>query len=68
MTTFEKVEYKHRAKDGNGKWKQKTFWATVNPYNTNSNGEPKTRQEIYSELKWEAAEWARKIKHQQLIP
>ena len=34
-----------------------TFSQTVNPYNKNKDGFPKTRAEIYMELHQEAEEW-----------
>lgn len=37
--------------------RQTTFMQTINPWNKNAAGEPKTRQEIQDELKADAAAW-----------
>ena len=37
--------------------RKKTFWQSVNPWNQNGNGFPKTKDEIYDEIKKEALEW-----------
>jgi hypothetical protein len=37
--------------------RQTTFSQTLNPFNRNAEGQPKTRQEILAELRTEAAEW-----------
>jgi len=37
--------------------RQTTFSQTLNPFNRNAEGQPKTRQEILAELRAEAAEW-----------
>lgn len=37
--------------------RQQTFSQTVNPFNKNVEGYPKTTQEIYTELRADAAEW-----------
>lgn len=51
---FEEVSIRglRRWKDATGKWHQETrkFWQTINPYNTNAAGEPKSREEITGEL------------------
>lgn len=38
--------------------RQRTFSQTINPWNKNAAGEPKTWQEIQDELKVDAAKWA----------
>jgi hypothetical protein len=45
--------------DANGKRhrKTKTFSQTVNPYNRDKNGTPKSRGQIYAELLKEREEW-----------
>lgn len=37
--------------------RQQTFWQTLNPFNTNAEGQPKTSSEIYAELDAEADAW-----------
>jgi hypothetical protein len=37
--------------------RSRTFTQTINPFNKNAAGQPKTRQEIYAELKAEANAW-----------
>jgi hypothetical protein len=37
--------------------RQRTFGQTVNPYNRNAAGQPKSRQEILAELRDEAQAW-----------
>ena len=39
--------------------RQTTLFQTINPWNKNAAGEPKSREEIHSELAVEAAEWER---------
>lgn len=34
-----------------------TLWQTLNPFNKNAEGFPKTRNEIYDELQTQAATW-----------
>lgn len=58
---FEEVKYSHRAKDKNGKKKQKTFSQTINPWNKKKDGTPKTRSEIFQELVKEAEVWAKTL-------
>jgi hypothetical protein len=40
--------------------RQTKFWQTLNPFNKNAAGQPKTEQEILAELRAEAAEWEQK--------
>ncbi|TDR82163.1 hypothetical protein [Paludibacterium purpuratum] len=35
----------------------KTFFQTLNPFNRNADGQPKTRDEIYVELRAESEAW-----------
>lgn len=53
-----------RFKDENGKWRyqKKTFGQTINPFNINAAGVPKTRQEIYAELNEEIRRWQEEVK------
>jgi len=46
-------------KDGSGKRRQKSkkFYQTVNPYNKNEDGTPKSYEEILHELIAEREEW-----------
>lgn len=37
--------------------RRKRFWQTINPFNRNARGFPKTREEIYAELREEADAW-----------
>lgn len=39
--------------------RQRTFWQTLNPFNRNADGVPKTMVEIEAELGVEAAAWKR---------
>ena len=58
---FEEIKVKgvRRWTDKNGKKRQKTkiFSQTVNPFNKNSAGLPKTRQEIMAEISAERDAW-----------
>ena len=59
--TFEEVAF-HASKSGKcgcGKHckRQRKFWATLNPFNRNAVGAPKTRVEIYDDLRTQAAVW-----------
>jgi hypothetical protein len=45
------------AKTVNGKRRQKKFYQTLNPFNKNKNGVPKTRGEILDELRNQIEEW-----------
>jgi hypothetical protein len=60
--SFEKVT--HRAEKrvpcticGRKMTRAKTFWQTLNPFNKNADGDVKSREEIYRELKAEADAW-----------
>lgn len=37
--------------------RSKTFWQTLNPFNVNAKGEPKSLEEIREELKSDAERW-----------
>jgi len=37
--------------------RQQKFFQTLNPYNKNKDGNPKSRTEIYAELREQIAEW-----------
>lgn len=37
--------------------RQKRIWKTVNPFNRNANGVPKTRDEVYADVLAEAEVW-----------
>lgn len=62
--TFDEVSLREQRRvpcaNGCGKklTRSRTFTQTINPYNKNAAGEPKTRTEIYAELKAEAASWS----------
>lgn len=60
-TTFEKVEIKAsktwKTADGKRRRKTMTFWATINPWNTNAAGVPKTRDEILVGLRAKRDAW-----------
>ena len=49
----------------NGKWRQKTkkFHQTINPFNTDENGNPKTRGQIMCDLLKERDEWLANREH-----
>lgn len=64
MTVYRFQEITRRAKKrvtcgGCGKkmTRQTTFMQTLNPFNKNADGDPKTVQEIHVELGKEAADW-----------
>lgn len=40
--------------------RQTTFMQTLNPFNKNTDGQPKTSREIYGELSEQAAKWKAK--------
>jgi len=58
---FQRVQLKavRRWKDGDGKWHQQTkvFEQTMNPFNKNEHGLPKSRSEIVAELHLEREAW-----------
>lgn len=57
---FEVVRVKATKKwNENGKRRQETreFSQTINPWNINKNGQPKTRQEIWIEINAAQKEW-----------
>ena len=62
--TFDKVSVKRTKywKDENGKKRQKTreFFQTLNPFNTDESGNPKSRRQILKEVETEAEAWMRK--------
>ena len=35
----------------------RTFWQSINPYNRDDDGYPKTREQIWDELQSQAAAW-----------
>lgn len=49
--------------DGKKRQKTKTFFQTLNPYNRNSDGLPKTRKEIYTEILAERDAWLKTDVH-----
>lgn len=62
VTTFEKVKWSrtvHVDCPGCGKRRkvQRTFHQTINPYNKNSDGFPKTYSEVLASVKDEAYKW-----------
>lgn len=63
QVTFEEVSVKatKRWTDENGKRRQKTktFSQTINPFNKNSDGTIKTRQDIVREISAERDAWMR---------
>ena len=42
---------------GKQRTRQRKFWATLNPYNRNAAGEPKTSTEIYADLAEQVKAW-----------
>lgn len=44
---------------GNRVTRRRTFEATLNPWNVNASGAPKSRSEIYQDLQARAAEWVK---------
>jgi hypothetical protein len=46
-----------KCKCGKHRRRQKTFSQTINPFNKNAEGMPKSREEIYQELKETIAKW-----------
>jgi len=59
-TTFEKVTWRAtRRRTENGKKKQqtRTFMQTLNPWNKDADGNPKSREQIWKELQAEADKW-----------
>lgn len=58
---FPVVKHKATVRLG-GKMKQKTFSATINPFNKDPNtGVPRTRSQIVELLRQEAEEWKRSL-------
>lgn len=53
------VKVVKRWTDENGKKRQKTkkFYQTINPYNRNTEGSVKTREEIWAEIMKESEDW-----------
>lgn len=45
--------------DGKRTCRQRTFWQTVSPFNTNPDGTVKTRAEVQASVNQEALEWER---------
>ena len=62
---FEEIKYREiryeKNKDGKLVKRQKTFSQTVNPFNKNSDGSVKTREEVFESVKLEALNWKNKI-------
>lgn len=61
-TRFEVVEQYHEKNlpcPGCGKRvkRRRTFEATINPWNVNADGHPKTRHEIHDDLREQALAW-----------
>jgi hypothetical protein len=42
---------------GKSFYRQRTFYQTINPFNKNAEGYPKSRSEIWTELKAESESW-----------
>lgn len=67
---FEVVELraKKQFKDASGKTRtrSKRFWGTINPFNRNAAGVPKSREEIMSDLKKERDEWLLAVEPEQV--
>ena len=65
---FEEVSIKatRRWIDSDGKKRQQTkkFYQTLNPHNRNSEGNPKSRQQIIEEIKAERDEWIKSHEEQ----
>lgn len=59
--TFEEVSYRAaksgRCACGKQRTRQRKFWGTINPFNKNTDGSIRTRSEIYTSLKQQAADW-----------
>ncbi len=61
---FQEVSLIAYAKTADGKRRQKKFWQTLNPFNKNSKGLAKTREEILQELQVEAENWKNNVEIQ----
>ena len=61
MVRFEEVKIKGirrwRTPDGKRRQETKVFMQTLNPWNVNLKGQPKTRPEIFAELQGERRAW-----------
>ncbi len=57
ITKFHQVKATGRRKE-NGKWKQKTFTQTVNPWNKNEDGTIKSFREVDIAVHKEAQDWS----------
>lgn len=66
---FQEVALKavFRWTDADGKKRQETrkFFQTINPFNTNAKGQPKSQAEILAELKFERDLWLLKRENDQ---
>ena len=58
---FERVGFKRekigKCQCGKRRVRRKEFWNTLNPFNKNAEGKPKTREEILVKLREEAEIW-----------
>lgn len=59
---FKLITHTAIGKTKDGKKRQKTFSQTLNPFNKNSNGEPKSEIEIRRELIDLAGKWIHELK------
>ncbi len=41
--------------------RQKSFWQSVNPFNKNANGTPKTRAQVQADVSAEATAWRKSV-------
>lgn len=59
------IRGQRRWKDSQCKWHQETqkFWQTISPFNTDSDGHRKTREEIMKELIAERQLWLSTVKN-----
>lgn len=60
--TFQEVKVKATRFSETGKRQQKTFTATVNPWNKNADGSAKSEQQVRDDLRTEAAAWVLETK------
>ena len=62
MTRFARVEVRAQRKGkcetcGKRWTKTRTFWHSVNPFNTRADGAPKSRAEVLADVQAEADDW-----------
>lgn len=62
--TFDKITAQGRAsfkcaKCGKKRTRTKSFWMTQNPFNKDANGIPKSREQVFADVRAEAAKWSK---------